>query len=68
MKLSFWNMPHDANIFSIPRQPNLQQEDDIHEVSLIDSIVEDHFNLTQYGNPIGSCLTHLLDNLNAYSS
>jgi hypothetical protein len=59
MKLSFGNMTLEVNIFNICKQP--RDDDGFHEVNLIETLVQDQFNLTCFSNPLESCLVNSLD-------
>ncbi len=59
MKMSFGNMTIDFNIFNICKQPdNDNENDEIHGVNLIDSIVEDALVPSLSSDPLETCLTH----------
>ncbi|XP_038982173.1 uncharacterized protein LOC120110664 [Phoenix dactylifera] len=59
MKMSFGNMTIDFNIFNICKQPdNDNENDEIHGVNLIDSIVEDVLVPSLSSDPLETCLTH----------
>ncbi|XP_038982186.1 uncharacterized protein LOC120110674, partial [Phoenix dactylifera] len=59
MKMSFGNMTIDFNIFNICKQPdNDNENDEIHGVNLIDSIVEDALIPSLSSDPLETCLTH----------
>uniref|UniRef100_A0A2N9I5J1 RNA-directed DNA polymerase n=1 Tax=Fagus sylvatica TaxID=28930 RepID=A0A2N9I5J1_FAGSY len=59
MKLSFGNMTLEVNIFNICKQPG--DDDGFHEVNLIETLVQDQFNLTCLSDPLESCLVNSLD-------
>uniref|UniRef100_A0A2N9I6A0 RNA-directed DNA polymerase n=1 Tax=Fagus sylvatica TaxID=28930 RepID=A0A2N9I6A0_FAGSY len=59
MKLSFGNMTLEVNIFNICKQPG--DDDGFHEVNLIETLVQDQFNLTCFSDPLESCLVNSLD-------
>ena len=50
-------MTLDVNIFSIPRQPDFE-EDDVCEVNYLDNVVDEYFGFLQYEDPVESTLTH----------
>ncbi|XP_038975731.1 uncharacterized protein LOC120106749, partial [Phoenix dactylifera] len=59
MKMSFGNMTIDFNIFNICKQPdNDNENDEIHGVNLIDSIVEDALVPSLSSDPLETCLTY----------
>jgi hypothetical protein len=59
MKLSFGNMTLELNIFNICKQPG--DDDGFHEVNLIETLVQNQFNLTCFSDPLESCLVNSLD-------
>ena len=54
LKLSFGNMTLDLNIFNTCKQP--RDEEDVHEVDLIKTLVQEQFNKTYFSNPLETCL------------
>ena len=56
MEISFGNMTVELNIFDISKQP--PDNEDINEVNLIDSLVENHFLHHSYQDPLEACLAH----------
>ena len=55
MKLSFGNMTLELNIFNICKQPG--DVEDVHEVNLIETLVQDHFLPSLFSNPLEACLS-----------
>ena len=56
MKLSFGNMTLELNIFNICKQPG--DVEDVHEVNLIETLVQDHFLPSLFSDPLEACLAH----------
>ena len=54
LKLSFGNMTLNLNIFNTCKQP--RDEEDVHEVDLIKTLVQEQFNKTYFSNPLETCL------------
>ena len=59
-------MTLNVNIFSIPRQANLKEED-VRDISYLDTVVDEYFNVSQYENPVESTLTHSFYEFDTYS-
>jgi hypothetical protein len=59
MKLSLGNMTLELNVFNVCKQQ--WDDDDIHEVDMIESIVEDEFLSTLFSDPLEVCLAHYVD-------
>ena len=60
MKLSFGNMTIEMNVFHICNQP-WSDDDDIHEVHMIDSLIEEEFRETTCSDPLEVLLAHTKD-------
>jgi hypothetical protein len=58
MKLSFGNMTLEVNIFNICHQP--RDDEEIHEVNLIETLVLDQFNVSCFSDPLEACLDVIL--------
>ncbi|XP_050280722.1 uncharacterized protein LOC126721706 [Quercus robur] len=56
LKLSFGNMTLKLNIFNTCKQP--RDEEDVHEVDLIETLVQEQFNKTCFSNPLEACLVN----------
>ena len=50
LKLSFGNMTLELNIFNTCKQP--RDEEDVHEVELIETLVQEQFNKTCFSDPL----------------
>ena len=59
LKLSFGNMILKFNIFNTCKQP--RDEEDVHEVELIETLVQEQFNKTCFSNPLEACLVNSCD-------
>lgn len=59
MKLSFSNMTIELNVFRMCNQP--WSDDDIHEVNMVDSLIEEEFRETTCSNHLEVLLTHNKD-------
>lgn len=59
MKLSFGNMTFELNIFNICKKNG--DNDDVHKVNLIESLVQDQFNLSSFSDPFEECLVQFDD-------
>ena len=59
LKLSFGNMTLELNIFNTCKQP--KDEEDVHEVDLIETLVQEKFNKTCFSDPLEACLVNLCD-------
>ena len=55
--MSFENMTLELNIFYLCKQPR-DVDDEVHEINLIESFVEDTSLLTFYFDPLEACLAH----------
>ena len=53
LKLSFGNMTLELNIFNTCKQP--RDEEDVHEVDLIETLVREQFNKTCFSDPLEAC-------------
>ena len=53
LKLSFGNMTLELNIFNTCKQP--RDEEDVHEVELIETLVQEQFNKTCFSDPLEAC-------------
>ncbi|KAG7952028.1 hypothetical protein I3843_12G037700 [Carya illinoinensis] len=49
-------MTLELNIFNICKQPG--DDDDVHEVNLIQTLVQNKFDLSSFSNPLEACLVH----------
>jgi len=58
LKLSFGNMTLELNIFNVCKQPG--EEEEIEEVNLIDTTVEDHFQISSVSDPLEACIMNSL--------
>ncbi len=58
MKLSFGNMTLELNIFNICKQPG--DVEDVHEVNLIETLVQDHFLPSLFFDPLEALFSSLL--------
>ncbi|KAL5725417.1 hypothetical protein ACHQM5_008564 [Ranunculus cassubicifolius] len=61
MKLSFGNMTIELNVFNVCKQPgniDCEDDDDVQEVNMIESVVEDQFLWSSIPDPLEACLTH----------
>ena len=56
LKLSFGNMTLEFYIFNTCKQP--RDEEDVHEVDLIETLVQEQFNKTYFSNPLEACLVN----------
>ncbi|CAL2271511.1 unnamed protein product [Prunus armeniaca] len=56
MNISFGNMTVEFNIFNISKQPS--DDEEICEISLIDTMVEDSFHYSSIKDPLEACLAH----------
>ena len=56
LKLSFGNMTLELNIFNTCKQP--RDEEDVHEVDLIKTLVQEQFNKTCFSNLLEACLVN----------
>jgi len=56
MKLTFGNMIVELNIFNICKQPVIDDDDEIHEVDMIQNLVEDKSANSMFSDPIEACL------------
>jgi hypothetical protein len=56
MKLTFGNMTIELNIFNICKQPAIDDDEEIHEVDMIQTLVEDKFAHSMFSDPIEACL------------
>jgi hypothetical protein len=59
MKLSFSNMTLEVNIFNICHQS--RDDEEIHEVYLIETFVQDEFNVSCFFDPLEACLDNFCD-------
>ena len=59
LKLSFGNMTLELNIFNTCKQP--RDEEDVHEVELIETLVQEQFNKTCFSDPLEACLVNSCD-------
>ena len=59
LKLSFGNMTLELNIFNTSKQP--RDEEDVHEVDLIETLVQEQFNKTFFPDPLEACLVNSCD-------
>ena len=59
LKLYFGNMTLELNIFNTCKQP--RDEEDLHEVDLIETLVQEQFNKTCFSNPLEACLVNSCD-------
>ena len=59
LKLSFGNMTLELNIFNNCKQP--RDEEDVHEVDLIETLVQEQFNKTCFSDPLEACLVNSCD-------
>ena len=59
LKLSFGNMTLELNIFNTRKQP--RDEEDVHEVDLIETLVQEQFNKTCFSDPLEACLVNSCD-------
>lgn len=55
LNMSFSNMTMELNVFNIGNQ--MGDDDDIHKVSLIDTLVQEHVDNILYADPLEVCLT-----------
>lgn len=58
-KLSFGNMILELNIFNIYKQP--RDDDEVQEVNLIETLVQNQFNLSCFSNPLEAYLVNSYD-------
>jgi hypothetical protein len=56
MKLTFGNMTVELNIFNNCKQPVIDDDEEIHEVDMIQTLVEDKFSHSMFSDPIEACL------------
>lgn len=56
IKLSFGNITLELNIFNICKQP--RDVEDVHEVNLIEILVQDHFLPSLFSDPLEASLAH----------
>ena len=59
LKLSFRNMILELNIFNTCKQP--RDEEDVHEVDLIETLVQEQFNKTCFSDPLEASLVNSCD-------
>ena len=59
LKLSFRNMTLELNIFNTCKQH--RDEEDVHEVDLIETPVQEQFIKTCFSNPLEACLVNSSD-------
>ena len=59
LKLSFGNMILELNIFNTCKQP--KDEEVVHEVDLIETLVQEQFNKTCFSDPLEACLVNSCD-------
>ena len=59
LKLSFGNMTLELTIFNTCKQP--RDEDDVHEVDLIETFNQEQFNKTCFLDPLEACLVNSCD-------
>jgi len=56
MKHTFKNMTVELNIFNIYKQPVIDDDEKIHELDMIQNLVEDKFVHSMFSDPIEACL------------
>jgi len=56
MKLTFGNMTVELNIFNNCKQPVIDDDEEIYEVDMIRTLVEDKFAHSMFSDPIEACL------------
>jgi hypothetical protein len=56
MKLTFGNMTVELKILNNCKQPVIDDEEEIHEVDMIQTLVEDKFSHSMFSDPIEACL------------
>jgi hypothetical protein len=56
MKLTIGNMTVQLNIFNNYKQPGIDDDEKIHEVDMIQTLVEDKFSHSMFSDPIEACL------------
>jgi hypothetical protein len=56
MKYTFKNMTVELNIFNICKQPVIDDDEKIHELDMIQNLVEDKFVHSMFSDPIEACL------------
>jgi len=56
MKLTFENMTVELNIFNNCKQPIMDDDEEIYEVDMIQTLVEDKFAHSMFFDPIKACL------------
>ena len=64
MSLSFGNMKVEVNVFSLMKQPNLENDEDdeeICEVACIDTLVQDWFDMSHFQDPLEACISNSLE-------
>ena len=59
LKLSFGNMTLELNIFNTCKQP--RDVKDVHEVDLMETLVQEQFNKTCFLDPLEACLVNSCD-------
>ena len=57
VQMSFGNMTLELNIFDLCKQPR-EVDEEIHEINLIESFVEETFPSTLYSDPLEACVAH----------
>ncbi|MGV7988784.1 retropepsin-like aspartic protease, partial [Mycobacterium kansasii] len=57
MSMSFGNMTLEMNIF-FNTGKRLEEDDDVHDINMIDTFVEDRTPLTLSSDPLETCLAH----------
>jgi hypothetical protein len=57
VQMSFGNMTLELNIFDLCKQPR-EVDDDVHELNMIESFVEDTVPLSLFSNPLEACMAH----------
>jgi hypothetical protein len=56
MKLTFENMTVELNIFNNCKQPVMDDDEEIYEVDMIQTLVENKFAHSMFSDPIEACL------------
>ncbi|XP_026410828.1 uncharacterized protein LOC113306058 [Papaver somniferum] len=66
LKLSFGNMNVELNVFNVSQQPMDLDDNDVHEINMIESLIQDSLSNTLSVDPLQACMENI--NLDLYDS
>ncbi|XP_026424123.1 uncharacterized protein LOC113320424 [Papaver somniferum] len=66
LKLSFGNMTVELNVFNVSQQPMDLKDNDVHEINMIESLIQDSLSNTLSVDPLLACMENF--NLDLYDA